>query len=192
MLKRHLMIAAMAFFSISSTFPPEGSPSQKVPLKIIEQNQNTLRINWQIPGIVTDQTESNGQKSWRISFDQCDYTAIGEKYEIPFKRFSIGIPEDAVVSYELSNIIYETKNNIVVPLSSRPGRDKNGISINAAPSGVGQQEFADRAILEISEQVFFRDMPLVHISFYPVRYDPAAKNIRIIKSATITFKFKNL
>ena len=70
MLKRHLMIAAMAFVSISSAFPPEGSPSQKIPLKVIEQNQDILRIDWQIPEIVTDQTESNGQKSWRVSFDQ--------------------------------------------------------------------------------------------------------------------------
>ena len=191
MLKRFLMIAAMAFFSISSNFPHEGSLPQKVPLKIIEQNQEILKIDWQIPEIVTDQVEEKGQKSWRVSFDQCDFSALDGNYKLPFKRFSIGIPENATVSYELSDIVYETRNNIIVTMSSRPGRDKNGISITAEPSGISQQKFVDRAILEISDQVYFRDMPLVHISFYPVRYDPAAKNLRIIKSATITFRFKN-
>ena len=55
-------------------------------------------------------------------------------------------------------------------------------------TGITQQKFVRKEPIEISEQVYFRDMPLVNITFYPIIYDPHARNLKIIKSATLTLK----
>ena len=184
MLKRLLIIAVMAFLSISSNFPQQNSSSHNPSLKIVEQHQDMLKIEWQNPEIVLDQVTVNDLSRYRLSFDQCNYIGSGGNYQIPYKRFSLGVPENAKVSCQLSEVVYESRENIVLPLISEPGRDKNGMSISVEPSGSQEQNFTEREVVEISDQVYFRDMPMVHIDFYPIRYDPVAKTIRIIKSAT--------
>jgi hypothetical protein len=45
-------------------------------------------------------------------------------------------------------------------------------------------------IIQISEQQYFRYLPIVHVKFYPISYDYTNQTLKLIRSVRITFTFE--
>jgi len=192
MRKRLLLIAVVAFFSYNFfllQIPPE---EQSNSLKVLHFGSDFLNISWKIQNLKVKPSTTNGLIHSQVTFDGCSYPLSEQGYEIPMISFKIGVPGDAEITYELSNIVYEVKQQINLAPVKRIGRDKDGISIfDNAGKPTGESGAIQSPIL-IHEQQYFRDLPIVQVDLFPVQYDPTNGELKVIKSADLLFKFKGI
>jgi hypothetical protein len=187
MRKRLSILTGVALFSAGILHLSYSADPPAEPLRVIKQAGDVLSLAWQMPAL--QKTSAGSEAFSRVSFTECDFSTSFGNFALPYKTFSVGIPANARISYEISDIIYETLTGIILAPPLVRGRDKNGLSIAVERSASEPLPSDVQPLIEISEQVLFRDLPLVHISFYPLHYDEAGRQLRVIKSATLTFKF---
>jgi hypothetical protein len=189
MRKRLLLIAVVAFFSYNFFLPQFPSEKQDISLKVVQFGKDFLNISWKIQDLNIATTRSNNSSISRITFDGYTFPQEVKGYEVPITSFLIGKPQNSKITFELSNIVYEVRDNVNLTPFARFGRDKNGISII---DNVLQSDVKDATVtptIKALEQHFLRDLPVVQVEFYPIRYDPLSREVRIIKSADIKIKF---
>jgi hypothetical protein len=189
MRKRLLLIAVVAFFTYSFFLPQLSSENQTIPLKIIQFKDNSLNVSWKIQDLQVSEQESSGQKTSRVSFENHTFPQENGMYEIPITSFQLGIPDNSEITFELSDVVYELRENINLAPFARTGRDKHGISITDNSLDNKVVDVSPKPIIKVHDQHYFRDLPVVKVDFYPVQYDPGTKKLKIITSATIKFKF---
>jgi hypothetical protein len=186
---RLLIITVVAFFS-SNFLLNHSTPIPRItPLQVIEQGQDFIHISWNLPDLQTTALTADGKSFVQTSFAGCNHSQLFGDFDLPFKSFLLGIPDKANVTYEISAIVTEVIEDIPLAPAASIGRDKNGISISSIVSAPFTP-LTTPSSLEISEQEYFRDLPLVNVNFYPIQYDPGRKELRIIKSAILKFTFK--
>jgi hypothetical protein len=192
MRKRLLLLLVIAFIS-SNFFLPQIPPShQDVPLSVVRFSSDLLVLSWNIQNFKISQTHSNAFPISHITFDGSSLPPYKEGYETPIMSFLIGVPEHSEISFELTNIIYETMENVNLSPIEKIGRDKNGISIQDYRTMFSSVDTSPQPTIRINKQQYFRDLPVARIDFYPVHYDPTKKEVKIIKSAEIKFKFNKV
>ncbi len=189
MRKQSVIFAIVTFFAFNFFLPANSSLSQKSSLIITQQKNDILRISWQIPAMEYADNTLSGKSFTKASFNGCSFEKSGDGYEIPIQNFLLGIPNGADVEYEISDIVYERKDNVSLLPFVRIGRDKNGISINEIDSNPSTEKYVPLPVIKISEQDYFRDMPIVRVTFHPIEYDASQKSLKIIKSATLSFRY---
>lgn len=189
MRKRLLLIAVLAFFSYNFFLPQIPPEKQDVPLNIIQYGSDFLNLSWKIQDLNIYHSTTNGAPHSQVTFEGCSFPQTEEGYEVPIITFRLGIPKDAELTFELTNIIYEVKENINIAPVARIGRDKHGISISDRGVTPVSESAKVESIIRIYEQEYFRDLPVVRVDFHPLQYDPVNKALKVIKSADLQFKF---
>jgi hypothetical protein len=192
MRKRLLLLAVVAFFSYNFFVPQSPSLLQDVPLKVIQSGSDFLVVSWKVQDLTLTHKQTDGLKASQVTFEGAVVPPATSGYMVPITSFRLGIPQNSRISCELSDIVYETKVNINLAPVSRIGRDKNGITISDQGITETLEDSMDRSIIQINNQEFFRDLPVVRIDFRPVQYDPVSKELKIIRSATLNFKISDV
>ncbi|TFH00263.1 MAG: hypothetical protein E4H13_07910, partial [Calditrichales bacterium] len=190
MSSRLAVIAVVCLLVYNFPVPAANSVQKNQPVSVLQLGPDEITLNWKTPAINMLPVSDEPSAPVRISFLQSDISTDFGDYGIPFRSFHIGIPDDAKISYTLSDISYKVINNITLAPAVYASKDENGLSVavqTAIPEG---KTFKNRVTLTISPQEYFRDLPLVQVDFYPVEYDAAAHELKIIQSATIRLKFE--
>jgi len=176
---------AFTLTSLSNTKTIENKPG----LSVSSFNQNSIIINWQIDNFKISTYTVDANNFSYIKFTDAIYTDKIAKPEIPYKKFVLGVPDNAALNFSISNIQYENVENIVPVPVGTPIRDKSGIISAKRTADLSDYNFSPAQQIEISDQYYFRKMPMVRVKFYPVSYDYSSQTLKIIKSATINFYF---
>ena len=189
MRNRLLFLSVVAFFSTNFFLPQIRPVEQNEPLKVLRYGSDYLDISWKMQNLQIYHSTQNDTVYSHVIFDGSYVRQFENGYEIPMTSFKLGVPKEAKITYELSNITYEIKNQVNLAPLRRTGRDKNGISIFDDKRSSGYESGAGQLPLVIHGQQYFRDLPVVQIDFFPVQFDPVSSELKVIKSADIRFKF---
>jgi peptidase C25-like protein/flagellar hook capping protein FlgD len=184
MVKRIIFAATILILSIT-TFSQSTTELKFTGLKVSSFNQNEIIIKWNVTQIQINPVVIDNKEYSSISFEGCDFTDEIGLPEIPFKDITLGIPNNATLQYSLSNIKYETIENITPLPVGQPFRDKSGITSLIRRENKENYNFNPKEIIVFSQQEYFKDMPVVQVKYYPVSYDHTTNTIKYIKSADI-------
>ncbi len=160
-------------------------------LSIQNQSASSVNLNWQLDKLDQFTETYDDQVYTRISFDNCAYSNSPKKPAIPVKEFLLAVPDGAEISWNISGVIENELSDILPIPIMFPVRDKKNVSVYNVEMDEKDYNFLPQSRIEISEQLYFRDMPVVRVRYYPVLYDYAQKKLRYTSKATITFAFKN-
>jgi hypothetical protein len=180
------VIALFSFSFIQNATVPAALHNQSAGLKVESYSDNTITLEWDIPAM--HYTATDGPYVL-LDFSGCSYPTQPGKPQLPYYEFMLGIPPGAQIQASLGEVAYETVAEIVPVPVSIPGRDSQKISVNAREADSLDYNFLPVQVIDISPQQFFRDLAVVRIKFYPLRYEYATKTLTILKSAKINVSF---
>ncbi len=182
-------IALFSFSFIQHSTSPISIHKQSDGLRIESYGENTLNLEWDIPVLQYTAVTNVTNQYVMLDFLGCSFLTQPGKPQIPYYEFVLGIPPGAQIRASLSETIYETVPDILPVPVSIPGRDRQGISVNSGKIDSLDYNFLPLKVIDISEQQFFRDLAIVRIKFYPLRYEYATKTLSILRSAKLNFSF---
>jgi len=189
MRKVQLLIALIVIFSYNFTLPQVSPEKPEDPLKVLQFGSDFITISWNVKNLKIYRSTTNGITHSHVTFDGCSFLNTENNYQIPVMSFKLGVPEDSEITFELSDIIYEVKEQITLSPAKRIGRDKQGISIYSDGDMPDLNAPSNRSPIKIHDQHYFRDLPVVQVDFFPIHYDPVQRELKVIKSAQLQFKF---
>ena len=184
MVKRIIFAATILILSIT-TFSQSIPKLKFTGLKVISYDKNEINLKWNLNKLHINPVLIDNRQFVSISFEGCDYTDKIGLPEIPFKTFRIGVPENAVVQYSISNVQYETISNITPLPVGQPQKEISGITSLARKTNSNNYNFNPEEFIEFSGQEFFKDLPFVNGKYYPISYNHSSNVLRYIKSADI-------
>ena len=150
-------------------------------LTVLSTNDYNLQLLWKLKDLEVAKTIIHKEMYSTIYFDGCNVTSTPGKPAIPYKELVLAVPEGAEIQYSLSGIQYEYIENTTPSPVPIPGRNEEGLSVFEYISDSLDYNFEPEGLIDISEQRYFRDLPIVHVSFYPISYDHAQKRLKIIR-----------
>ena len=189
---RAAFIFAIALFFLSFTRPSDQSPPKNIEtpvLQIKSFSENTLVVEWNLSRLDLKAMTAQDKKYEIITFPGCRYLTAAGKPQIPYYEFVLGVPDGAHVQEILTATNYENIGGILPIPVSVPGRDQQGMSENFFPLDSLDYNFLPGRAIEISEQQYFRSMPVIRVKLYPLQYDFAKKNLTVLRSAKLSFNF---
>jgi hypothetical protein len=185
------LIFACALIAISfGQFAPESSqnPAQSG-LHVQSFTENSITLEWKIPTLELSPVPTGPTSFYSIDFAGGRYLAQPGKPRIPYYEFTLGVPDGAKIQGIVSQARYETRQDVIPMPVSVPGKDRRGISIDSVVFDSLNYDYAPAQILEVSEQYLFRDLPVVRIKFYPLRYQAGEKVLTVLQQAVIKIVF---
>ncbi len=150
----------------------------------INLSDANIEITFTLDGYEMESVDENGYKYQKISyFNEGEFIEVG-KPDLPrFTRFVV-IPDQGEVTFEIINFEEELISNITVypqqKLQSESQSKNTEFSINE--SFYSGRSIFPADIVQVGEPAIMRDHRVVTVTVNPFQYDPAAKELRIIKN----------
>jgi len=187
---KYIFVVALILLSLNfiSTYANSNQAVNNLQVSTVGAEQ--VQIAWQLQNLQISTLPHAGYTFSKISFDNCKYPWSPGKPAVPYLEFVLGIPQGADIQVSVSDIQYEYKDDILplpVPVIQK---DKKGRSAYLHQMDQSLYQDMPGEIIYISEQQYFRSMPIVLIKFHPIHYNHASKSLKIIRSAKINFRFK--
>ncbi|MCK5033938.1 MAG: hypothetical protein KAS18_09900, partial [Calditrichia bacterium] len=148
-------------------------------------NQNEIILKWNLDQLQIEKVSIDYNEFSSIKFEGSNYTDSINLPEIPYKEFTLGVPNNSSFQYSISNIKYGTVTNVTPIPVGKPFREKSGIISITRNKNRENYNFSPKETVEFSDQHYFKDMPVVQVKFFPVTYNDNNKTIKYIKSADI-------
>jgi hypothetical protein len=183
---RHIAICIFAILTVTNQIN-----ASDLNLSVKNHSNNIVNLRWHQDELILDTQMSGDQIYTHISFPSGSYPESPHKPAIPFKEFLLAVPDGAEISWNLSSVVQKEVMDVLPIPVVYPVRDKNNISTYETIIDKEDYNFLPQSQIEISEQLYFRNLPVVRVRFYPVTYDHNQKKIRFISQANISFVFKN-
>lgn len=184
-----IRIAATIIFLTFTCFSNTNTSNQNGSLKILSSNSTVLQMLWQLDEPIIFENLSGNTNYSIISFQGCNYTDEIGKPELPYKEIILGIPDGAKLRFSVSNLKYQTVNNLTPVPVGNPERDESGVISLSREIDGEDYNFLPKNVIDISEQYFFKNMPVVKVKLYPVSYNYIDKSLKYIRSANISISF---
>jgi hypothetical protein len=161
-------------------------------VKIIEQNDNHIILNWQMANPDFMETEIEGQLFLTPMFDNNLYDSRPGQPLLPYRLITVGIPENISPDVTVLNKDYEIKQNILITPAAYIYRDPSGIS--ASRYEIDPEKYFLQDTLSLDDYYllppgYLRTLPVQQIRVNPFRYDPVKKELTIINRITIKIDY---
>ncbi len=118
---------------------------------------------------------------------------IGEP-NLPSVIYKIGIPQDS----EIELTILENREEIVQNVTIEPVRHL-GIYEPPFPEKIeihgkvyDEDQFFPRALVELSEPAYFRDLYTIEVRLNPIRYNPVSRTLTVSRSVKLSIRFRGV
>jgi hypothetical protein len=177
------------WISLSKTKQQEASP--KVTLLTSDKTSAILKI--ELTGFVKRNVYSRGKTLHTLSFlEEAFSNEIGSP-ELPQIAKLLAIPDNASVSYEIIETgEMVTFNNIdLAPVRESWLEGAAETEYLSNESVYAKDEFYPKEVVNIDNPVIFRDFRVARVAVYPVRYNPAQRQLQAISSITVKITFGN-
>lgn len=193
MFKNYLLfVIALAFLPNTmqaewvTTGKNKSAPNQPEVI-LVSDNPEASVIRIELSGFDLQEFRDGGRTYHSINLLSDIFTTIPGSPEIPHVAKVLAIPDMAGVSIEIvetgEQLIFE---NIFLP----PARESWWEGKPESPyveneDAYRQNAFFPSAMVEVEEPAIFRDFRIARVSFYPVRYNPAIKQLQVTTSLTV-------
>ncbi len=156
----------------------------------LEYSDTDLVINWKMQDLQIKTVRVDRNEYQQVSFANSAVFAREGASEIPYREFVVGVPQGAKISANVQVLSERTIPDVnLVPIFV-PGRTRDGVSVYIQSDENTNRSFSLPGRITISEQQYFRDMPIVRIKYFPVFYDYPGKKLNVVTSARINIKIR--
>ncbi len=194
-MRKKLFILTIILISCSILFAewvdiPDNNGKELFTNSSINRFENN--ITFSLNGYKKTEISKNGQKYYKISYkDEGEFLEVGKPSLPKFTRI-IAIPEHGEVTYSVNAITQEVISNIKIfpkqPLKSE-NQPISGEFILDDTFYQGSEIFPKQNI-EIGTPAIMRDLRVVQITINPFQYDPATRELEIVKNVDINIKIE--
>ena len=145
-------------------------------------------LQFSLNGFEMEDVHENGVNYKKISYNNEGRFLVFGRPDLPRFTRMFAIPDEGGVRFEITHIEELIISDVTIypmqefQLESQPPRNIFTID-EQFYSG---NEIFPTEIVNISEPVIFRDMRLVSVTFNPFQYDPAKKELKVIKNIEIS------
>ena len=155
-------------------------------------NDNEVIFEFKLNGFHLENVNIHGRDFKKIILPHSgDLGAVG-KPDMPALSKMIALPARSGASYEILEIeTWEQTGISMAPLQpSRWDKDPNEPPFTQDDDFYTRDEYYPAERVRISEPVIMRELRLLPIDFFPVRYNPATQTIKAIKRMKIAVRFE--
>ncbi|MDO9576264.1 MAG: C25 family cysteine peptidase [Candidatus Cloacimonadales bacterium] len=145
-------------------------------------------IQFSLNGFEMENVYENGVNYKKITYSNEGCFLDFGKPDLPRFTRMFAIPDEDGVRFEITHIQSEIISDITVypiqELQSESQPNRNEFSID--DQFYAGNEVFPAELINISEPMIFRDIRLVSVTFNPFQYDPAKKELRVIRNIEIS------
>jgi len=165
-----------------------GEPSEKPNLRILEQSETDLLLEFTLPVLSVQSLEAENETFHFLAFE--DGAMEGEEGQpmLPIYSRLIHIPDRAGVSFEVIAVETERLSGLR-PFPMQPEVSDAFVIDRAAYTEEG---LTAKPLVNIGAPALARDLRVVPITIAPVRYDPAAATIEVVKRVEVRVRFSGI
>jgi hypothetical protein len=190
-----LMVIMVPFVSRAEWVSVNNSRTSNTPPKItiLSDDDNSTVIKIEIAGFDLKNMKSEGNNYQQVDLLSEIFIAEPGSPELPYLSKILAIPDHGDISVEVINTgdLYVYKD-VHLPAAREswyegmpepPRKESDNI--------YRSNEIYPSAYAKVGSPFIFRDFRLARVSFYPVRYLPERKELRVVSSLTVKINYNN-